>query len=68
MRKLLKSKKSLVVVLSFILVLTMGISTTLVNSSRKSNACLDPKEVEINILHTNDIHADVENLSFISQG
>ena len=67
MRKLLKSKKSLVVVLSFILILTMGISTTLVNSSRKSNACLDPKEVEINILHTNDIHADVENLSFISQ-
>ena len=67
MKKILKSKKSLVVILSLVLVLAMGISTTFVNSSRKSNACLASKEVEINILHTNDIHADVENLSYISQ-
>lgn len=67
MKKLLKSKKSLVAILPLVIVLTIGISTTVVNSSRKSNACFASKEVEINILHTNDIHADVENLSYISQ-
>lgn len=65
MIKVLKNKKIGIVFL-LMLLSAIGVFAAVNNSSKKADACLS-KEVEINILHTNDIHADVENLSYISQ-
>ena len=66
MKKLAKSRIFIVALLSLTLVIALGVSATVINSTKESKACLAGNEVEINILHTNDIHADVENMSYIS--
>lgn len=66
MVKLLKNKKFYVVFLSLVALCAMGVFAITNNSSKKADACFK-REVEINILHTNDIHADVENLAYVSQ-
>ena len=67
MKKLSKSRKIIMAVLSLTLVFVIGLSATMINSTKNSKACLDPDEVVINILHTNDIHADVENIEYIAK-
>lgn len=66
MKRLLKNKKFYVTFLLLVALCAMGVFAITNNSGKKADACIK-RETEINILHTNDIHADVENLSYISQ-
>ena len=61
------SKKVYRGIIAIVCMLIAGVFALTIYTNNKSKACLYNREVEINILHTNDIHADIENLSYISQ-
>ena len=67
MMKKPNSKKILALTLALSMAATLAVCNSSVNTSKESAACVGNKDVVINILHTNDIHADVENLSYVAE-
>ena len=59
------SRKILALVLACIMVLSISISTVVFFN--KSNADKLNENVVINILHTNDIHGDATNISYVAK-
>ncbi|MBE5936183.1 MAG: bifunctional metallophosphatase/5'-nucleotidase [Lachnospiraceae bacterium] len=66
MKKNPNLKRICALILACSMAATMLVVNTSINNSKESAACFKGDTV-INILHTNDIHADVENLSYVAE-
>lgn len=65
MKQNIKSRKVILLFLVVMMLIFVGTISCVLISKQKSKADLESKTIKI--LHTNDIHASVENLSYISQ-
>ena len=67
MKKKIISKRVIGAFLAVGVVASSVVATNVIKTANKSQAHFGKSDTVINILHTNDIHADVENLSYVAE-